>query len=472
MKPGLVRILMAGLVGLALLGLVLDRSRMVDADEHYRYLAELSQIQELEVSLNEMILRARHAYLNNYDPLVGIMNRLRESVEAMGQVPRFFGATDRTQLQPLIEGYGVLHKERETLVENFKSDNAVLHNSLSFFPLAISDMARELMPVRPQLADRLQQLARDILIFNLYSQVEMQQRLEHEVGSLRRLKELPAGIDPVAWQRVLRHAEVILEYKKELDHTTSANLNLPTRDLLLRLQNRYQAIYLEAMKSVGNYRLVLYLMTIVLGAGMAYSMIHRYNATVALRQINAELEQKVRDRTAELERVAMTDELTGLYTRRFIFEWLRKDVAGILRTQGRLGCLMLDIDHFKKVNDSYGHLFGDEVLRRVAHNIRDSIRAADIAGRFGGEEFIVLLPEASTAGAVQVAEKIRRLVAAADGEVEVTISVGVAMCDGHRLAADHDVDAFINALLQMADEALYRAKKQGRNQVVAAAETL
>ncbi|MBE0688829.1 MAG: diguanylate cyclase [Anaerolineae bacterium] len=225
-------------------------------------------------------------------------------------------------------------------------------------------------------------------------------------------------------------------------------------------------------------------------------MIFRYNAGQALRQANEHLERKVRERTkalvqsntllqdqkteldssleklkstqADLERLAMTDELTGLFARRFVFEWIRKELAGILRKQGQLSCLMLDIDHFKKINDSYGHIQGDVVLRRVAENIRTTVRSADIAGRFGGEEFIVLLPETAQAGAVQVAEKIRKAVDNPDAEIPATISVGVAVCDSIHLPGNTETNVLLDALLQAADEALYQAKKQGRNRVVAA----
>lgn len=498
MRPGLVRILMAGLLGLALLGLVLDRSRMVDTEEHYRYLTLLSQVQELEISLNEIILRARHTYINNYDQLVEIMNRLRHSVEGMQQVPSFVLADAQQQLEPLMERYLHLHNKRETLVENFKSDNAILHNSLSFFPFATGDLVSQVVSSQPQLANRLQHLMRDMLMYNLYSNAEMRQQLEDEVKTLSRISPFSVQIDQVAWQRTIRHAEVILAYKKELDQTTIANLNLPTRDVLHQIQNSYQTAYLTARKDAGNYRLLLYLLTILLGAGMAYSMIHRYNVGLALQQINAELEKKVGERTAELEQnnlllqeqkaeldqsfeqlqraqeelkhMAMTDELTGLYVRRFVFEWLKKELAGLLRYQGQLGCLMLDIDHFKQINDERGHMEGDKVLRRVALTISDNVRSADIVGRFGGEEFIAFLPGASLNSARQVGEKVRQAVAGLATDVPVTISVGVAQCHGEGLAANTDVAVLAERLIAAADAALYQAKHQGRNQVVATAE--
>jgi diguanylate cyclase (GGDEF)-like protein len=167
-----------------------------------------------------------------------------------------------------------------------------------------------------------------------------------------------------------------------------------------------------------------------------------------------------------LEQWAMTDSLTGLHNRRQIVMLAELEFQRARRYSNRhpLSTLMVDIDHFKSVNDTYGHAAGDQVLQAVATRCRRSLREIDLMGRYGGDEFVVLLIETDAAGARRVAERLRQSVAEAPidttrGPLNVTISVGVAIA----------TESCPNwpTLLSMADEALYAGKKAGRNRVEA-----
>ena len=190
------------------------------------------------------------------------------------------------------------------------------------------------------------------------------------------------------------------------------------------------------------------------------------SANERLAQANEQLESSRRI----LEQLAIRDELTNLYNRRELDRLLDHEVARSARSQQPFTLLILDVDHFKRVNDAYGHLAGDAVLRRIGEVISETLRQVDRAARFGGEEFAVLLPDTPPAHGLSVAERIRERVAAAqtairkpDGattSLSVTLSIGLAgwLPDSGR-ARD---------LIERADRALYRAKAQGRNRAVSA----
>ncbi len=163
-----------------------------------------------------------------------------------------------------------------------------------------------------------------------------------------------------------------------------------------------------------------------------------------------------------------TDHLTGLFNRRYLMDVLDKEVQRSTRKGGNLSLIIIDIDHFKKVNDSYGHLQGDIVLQKVAVLLQKELRSYDIAARYGGEEFIAVLPDATIKEAAFVADRVRLAVQTAKfsgalSKLSLTISLGVAL---FAPPACSSVDTFINC----ADDALYRAKSLGRNRVEIAFE--
>jgi diguanylate cyclase (GGDEF)-like protein len=164
---------------------------------------------------------------------------------------------------------------------------------------------------------------------------------------------------------------------------------------------------------------------------------------------------------AEVERLATIDGLTGVANRRTFENALHREVARAGRTSQPLSLVVLDIDHFKSVNDTLGHQAGDEVLRHVGAALASHAREVDLAARYGGEEFCVLLPACPPDDAMAVAERLRGAIAEYSGPTAVTVSAGVAT-----LPFDAATDT---ALVAAADQALYRAKSGGRDRTVAAA---
>lgn len=163
-----------------------------------------------------------------------------------------------------------------------------------------------------------------------------------------------------------------------------------------------------------------------------------------------------------VERLSITDSLTGVYIRRYFFERLEEEMERSRTYNLTFSFLMIDIDDFKKCNDTYGHLVGDVVLKDAARLMKENVREIDLVARYGGEEFAIVLPETGTEGAIQAAERIRKtiethLFKAYDEKLNVTISAGVAVYP-------NDAET-VAELVEKADEALYRAKRSGKNVV-------
>src|SRR6185503_14353378 len=164
--------------------------------------------------------------------------------------------------------------------------------------------------------------------------------------------------------------------------------------------------------------------------------------------------------------MAITDQLTGLYNRRYMSRHLDTLVGSARKNERPIAFVIMDIDFFKQVNDSYGHDIGDEVLKEFATRISANVRGLDLACRYGGEEFVVVMPETDASFAYAVAERLRKSIettpieiSRAPGKISITISIGIAAWEGESDTAE--------ALLHRADQALYSAKRSGRNRVVA-----
>ncbi len=176
------------------------------------------------------------------------------------------------------------------------------------------------------------------------------------------------------------------------------------------------------------------------------------------------LTKQIAQARKKIETMAIVDELTNLSNRRHVLLRFNEELERAQRLKNDLSCMMLDIDHFKEVNDTYGHLIGDKILKEAAALIMDSIRTYDIAGRYGGEEFLVILPDTSIGSALALAERIRiniqenlYLRAGLTLKKSITVSLGIASL--------RSSDRTVDEMLMRADDSLYKAKRDGRNRV-------
>jgi diguanylate cyclase (GGDEF)-like protein len=190
-----------------------------------------------------------------------------------------------------------------------------------------------------------------------------------------------------------------------------------------------------------------------------------------LRRAHDELEAKIQERTSELAEanvklraLSITDDLTGLFNRRYLVRALEAEFIRAIRYKRDFSVLLLDIDGFKGINDSYGHNCGDAVLMKAGSLIRGCLRGSDVVARYGGDEIAILLPETSGSEATKAAEKLRRLIEETSFEwngkvIQITCSIGIAVGPDDRISDWND-------MLDKADKALYRGKETGRNVVV------
>ena len=169
-------------------------------------------------------------------------------------------------------------------------------------------------------------------------------------------------------------------------------------------------------------------------------------------------------RRSKLERFAITDYLTGIYNIRYFYNRIEEEFSRAARYKLPLSCIMFDIDHFKEINDTYGHRVGDIVLREFARIVKMHTRRSDVFARYGGEEFILLLPQTPEQGAVAEAERLRMFVNehrfnVIKKKIGITVSIGIACCP-HKEITNYD------DLINTADNAMFIAKNRGRDQIV------
>jgi diguanylate cyclase (GGDEF)-like protein len=246
--------------------------------------------------------------------------------------------------------------------------------------------------------------------------------------------------------------------KKRNGHMFPAQVLTPTSLALVPLWRHHGLIGLLGLGSLDPTRFQ---------QGMATDFLEHKASIIAIcleNVINVE----------RLKHLGLTDPLTGVNNRRYVGVRLVEEVVRTRRHAGVLSCLYIDIDHFKQINDSYGHQSGDEVLREVASRIKVELRLSDTLGRFGGEEFVALLPDTQPADAANVAERIRVGIAERPFMLggksrQVTASIGIATLSG--ADPDQSAESAGHRLIARADQALYQAKEGGRNRVQASGQT-
>jgi diguanylate cyclase (GGDEF)-like protein len=198
--------------------------------------------------------------------------------------------------------------------------------------------------------------------------------------------------------------------------------------------------------------------------GVSRDITQRKQAEDELRLANRSLQiahKELQQMFVHEQLLARTDTLTGLFNRRHFFELAEREFSNSLRYQRSLALILFDVDGFKKANDTFGHAFGDKALVRISHAAKSQVREVDILARYGGDEFIVLMPETTAQQALLLTERIRQAVVTSEVDMggaflPLTVSLGIA-------EIIFDTDRSIETIISRADKALYQVKQQGRN---------
>ncbi len=248
---------------------------------------------------------------------------------------------------------------------------------------------------------------------------------------------------------------VLLRGRRRLFLIVLYTLHLPCLFLLEAFEPHWVTAYPSSWARLLDQLISVPLVTLMTGF-LVVAMTHALDEE---RKRSAEQASRLEDLVRETGHLALTDGLTGLLNQRALRERLRDEMATAVRHGHPLSLVIIDLDHFKSINDHFGHQAGDEAIFRAANCIKDSVRLDDIVGRYGGEEFMVILPHVNAKRAFVLAEKIRLSVQSAEcnGPTPFTLSAGVA---------ERQYETDEESLFRRADRALYRAKHLGRNRVI------
>ncbi|EJL88679.1 diguanylate cyclase (GGDEF) domain-containing protein [Herbaspirillum sp. CF444] len=356
--------------------------------------------------------------------------------------------------QALIEENQQLHAEMQDLLEQARINQQIMQRHQAFdLRLIGSGEFRDLIETVSLLMPN---------TFNL--EIVTLTLIDHDFDIRRILQDLQIGLDE--YPNLLFHVEggtslpqdkpTLGPYQPTL-HTPLFPSYQPASVAVLPLMRHQKPIGYLALGSAHEGRFT---------GNLATDFIERLASVVAICLENVINNER-------LKHIGLTDPLTGVNNRRYIEQRMQEEIGRAQRERSALSCLFIDIDHFKRVNDKFGHQSGDDVLREVATRIKKELRLSDSLGRYGGEEFIVLLTQATVQDAARIAERIRAsvaqqaiLIAGADEALKVTVSIGAAA----QTPPDRSIPADMarQKLVARADEALYRAKESGRNRVVLA----
>ena len=426
-------LVLAGLAFSLLYGHTLRREG--EAYEHLNRL--LQELRQQDADLNQNVLQLRYRGLANYDALSAGATRLQRLAAALAAVnARTRVAGDDPRAGPLIAALERVVRDKVDLIERFKSRNAVLHNSLRYFPTAAQDaLDGAAQGGDPRAGVALRDLRREMLLFALFGEPSLFGELGRLASARRALAEATASGSTAA---VLTHAHLMLDHQPEIERLVRALVNSPLPAAADRLAALYTVHYENFLRRHGAERALFGTASLALLLYVAYAL------------------RRLKTTAAEMHRQANHDALTGLANRKRLYAELEGWLARRHGSGPPTCLLLLDLDRFKDVNDTLGHAYGDFLLRDIGPRLEDALPAPHLLARLGGDEFAVILPgvckaDAALGYAERLLAALRQPFDLKGVHVEVGGSVGIA------LSGPEAEDA--GTLMRHADVAMYVAKQ-------------
>jgi diguanylate cyclase len=461
------------------------KTQAVNIDLQDQFTPELRALKQLDVEWDANILKSRIGINNNYDPVTTPLNYVRNMEEHLGlslQIDR--GNT----LSPALTKLKSIFNEKEELVEQFKSQNAILRNSLHYFPTAVEEFNQLLKhavtkdSIQKRAFDKMEikvnALLTTILRFNLTPDTDLERKVRLIIDAIEAdIPGYPAELKE-SLTLMMKHARILLRQRMKEDEliaqiTTASTTVQGMNDL----SHAFDVEFQEVLREKQRYRTYSFIYSGLLLILLAYAAVRQAHsfklidqANKRLHMANETLEQRVAERTIELEKqsaqlaeMATHDTLTGLINRRQLMSHLERALLYAQRRARGVAVMFIDLDGFKAVNDRFGHAAGDMVLQEVARRVGSHIREVDSMARLGGDEFIILLDDLNAkTDAVRVAEMVLRQIESiieVDGHaIKMSASIGI-----HSILGGQGMQYTPNDLLNQADQAMYQAKQRGKN---------
>lgn len=277
------------------------KTRTLNFTDHVQYTRNLLHLKELDTTLNQDILKIRSGVLTHYDSLVTTFATLKNLQRSLEAIPAFIDQQGQQEIERLLAGYTVYSKEKERLVERFKSQNALLKNSLYYFPLLVTELKKEALSKdwtwNGKLVGHLNILLQQVLLYNLTPSEELASSIEAQLALLTKERELyPPEESDSRLDIALRHARIILQSKSEVEALIKESILLPTAQQSKELFDTYNRHYQQALRTRNAYQLALYLASLLLLSYVFFCIIRLQQSTRALNRANEELQKEIVER--------------------------------------------------------------------------------------------------------------------------------------------------------------------------------